>query len=92
MSVLPYVLWWPRLGEPVWLADYDEVFYLQFAGQAYFHHPTRLADPVVAARAAGARISAVTLAPGIVAARLLGVGPLGVGVLLAARGRGRGAG
>src|SRR4051794_9460912 len=77
MSVLPYALWWPRPGEPVWLADYDEIYYLQFAGQAYFHHPTYLSDPVVPAPGSGSAYSVVSLVPGIVAARLLGMGPLG---------------
>src|SRR5689334_6020468 len=61
MSVLPYALWWPRLGEPVWLADYDEIYYLQFAGQSYFHHPTYLSDPVVPAPGSGSAYSVVSL-------------------------------
>jgi len=76
ISILPYLLWWPRLGEPVWLADYDEVYYLQIAGQAYFHHPTSLGDPVVAAPGSRNAYSVVTMTPGVVAARVLGVGPL----------------
>ena len=92
MSVLPYALWWPRIGEPVWLADYDEVYYLQFAGQAYFHHPTSLGDPVVAAPGSGSAYSVVSLAPGDRRRAAAGRGAAGGGVLLAARGRGRGRG
>lgn len=79
MSVLPYILWWARTGEPVWLADYDELYYLQIAGQAYFHHPMSLSDPVVAAPGSRNAYSVVTMTPGVVAARLLGMGPLGAG-------------
>src|SRR4051794_34529534 len=50
LSTLPHLLWWPRLGAPVWIADHDELdLYLATAARAYREHPTALSDPVLAA-------------------------------------------
>ena len=46
LSVLPHLVWWPTLGEPVWIADHDELFYLAVGAQSYFNHPTYPSDPV----------------------------------------------
>ena len=48
LSTLPHLQSWIRLGEPIWVADEDELgLYLPVAAQASVHHPFRLADPVV---------------------------------------------
>ncbi|MGH2031959.1 hypothetical protein, partial [Acinetobacter baumannii] len=80
--VLPHLLWWPRLGAPVWIADWDDLgYYLAVGSQAYHDHPARLADP---SHIAGPRdiniYPRLLLVPGIVGARVLGLGPLGVGL------------
>ncbi|HEV3165095.1 MAG TPA: hypothetical protein VGZ22_13805, partial [Isosphaeraceae bacterium] len=35
LCTLPHWLWMARLGEPVWVADQDELYYLGVASQAY---------------------------------------------------------
>ncbi len=79
MAVLPVLLWWPKVGEPVWVADGDELYYLQIAGQAYFQHPTQLGDPVLTTPGGGSAYPALTMAPAVVAARALNAGPQTVG-------------
>src|SRR5262249_53039300 len=49
LATLPHLLWWSRLGEPVYIADFDEMLYLAYSGQAYFNHPTTLGDPTFVA-------------------------------------------
>jgi hypothetical protein len=83
LAVLPHLLWWPKLGEPVWIADWDELgFYLAVGSQAYHDHPAFLSDP---SHIAGLRdiniYSWLQMVPGIVVARALGLGPLGVGLV-----------
>ena len=79
LSVLPHLAWWREVGEPVWVADHDEVFYLQVGSQAYFNHPVRLADPVRAET--GASIyKPLPLVPGVLAARAMSLGPQGIGL------------
>jgi hypothetical protein len=79
MAVLPHLVWWPRVGAPVWIADSDDVVYLQIGAQAYEHHPACLGDPVVTAGSRSA-YSSLALAPGVLAAYALGTGPLSIGL------------
>lgn len=76
LSCLPYLLWWPYLGEPLWLADSDELYYLSLASQAYHDHPLRLGSET-----GGAIHPWLQLGPGILAAKALGLGPLRIGFL-----------
>lgn len=80
ISALPHLLWWPRLGVPVWLADYDNIIYAQLGAQAYDNHPTHLADPVVPF---GSRspYSDVALLPAVIAAKVLGLGPMDISLV-----------
>jgi hypothetical protein len=80
LATLPHLLWWPRLGEPVWLADNDDLLYLSFAGQSYDNHPWYLADPL---RASGGTTIYpwLQLSPAVLLARALGVPPLSINVL-----------
>ena len=78
LSTLPHLQSWSRLGDPMWIADHDELgLYLPVAAQAYLHHPLRLADPVVSEGPTG--YPWLQLGPGIVIARVLGLGPARVG-------------
>src|SRR5579864_706578 len=80
LSVLPHVVWWTRLGKPVWIADEDDLLYLSVASQAYFNHPLALSDPTRVA--GGATIYPWLLfGPGIVVARVLGLGPLAINLV-----------
>jgi hypothetical protein len=82
ISVLPHLLWWPRLGEPVWIADWDDLgYYLAMGAQAYHGHPTELGDPSWIGDGRGINVySRLQSVPGILVARALGLGPMGVGL------------
>jgi len=77
MGLLPSLVWWPRVGEPVCIADGDEIFYTALASQAYFNHPTYLSDPSLAF--GGISIySNLPILPGVLISRMLGLGPMGI--------------
>jgi hypothetical protein len=73
LCALPHAIWYVRLGEPVWAADQDELYYLGVAAQAFREHPLWLGDPT---RDIGHSLyQRLPLLPGIWIARLLGLGP-----------------
>ncbi len=80
ISILPHLLWWPRLNEPVWLADQDELLYLALAGQAYFNHPTYLSDPI-AVSGGYCMYPWLQMGPGILIATRLPWGVLGISLV-----------
>lgn len=77
LSVLPHLLWWHGTGRPVWVADHDDLYYLAVGGHAYLDHPWSVSDPVPTGGGFLPHRPLVFL-PGVLAARLLGWGPLGV--------------
>ena len=80
MATMPHLAWWPSLGEPAYIADYDELVpYLGMASRAYHEHPTYLSD-VFRAEDRGSIYPGVQIIPGILAARLLGAGPMRIGL------------
>ncbi|MCA1684893.1 MAG: hypothetical protein LC745_02685, partial [Planctomycetia bacterium] len=79
LCTLPHWLWVPRLGEPVWVADQDELYYLGVASRSYFDHPFRLGDPVV--EGGHGLYQGLPLLPGVWVARLLGLGPASVSLV-----------
>src|SRR5260370_39818701 len=60
LAVLPHILWWFRLGSPVWIADYDDLLYLTVASRSYHEHPTYLSDQA-SVRGGGARFFVLEL-------------------------------
>jgi hypothetical protein len=50
-SFLPYLLWWRTLGHFVYIADKDNVLYLQFAARMYYGNDLAMRD-IVAPRSA----------------------------------------
>ena len=46
ISVLPHLIWWQKLGEPVWIADHDDVVYMTVASSAHGDGHFSLSDPV----------------------------------------------
>jgi hypothetical protein len=79
ISALPHALALVRTGHAAWIADNDERFYLAVGSQALFNHPGKLADPVV--EDGPSLYRPLPLLPGIWAAKLLGLGPLGIGLM-----------
>ncbi len=79
MALMPHLLWWGKLGEPVYLADHDDLLYLSISGQAYHNHPWTLGDPT---RVTGGVTTypALQFVPGIVLAHALALGPLAVDI------------
>ncbi len=74
LYTLPH--WWS--GEAVWVADYDELaFYLPMAAAAYRDSPWRLQDPLTGGPT---YYQPLSIAPGIVLAKLLGLGVWQVGL------------
>src|SRR5260370_22001859 len=75
ISVLPHLIWFRAMRAPIWIADYDDMYYLSLGGQAYNDHPARLSDP--AAEGTGFIPHRwLVFVPGILAAKSLGWGPL----------------
>jgi hypothetical protein len=77
LAFLPHLIWWSRLGEPVYFADSDDVEYMSVSAQAYFNHPTWLGDPTIAA-SDRSMYPASQFVPAVVLTRVLGLTPLGV--------------
>ena len=81
ISILPHLLWWPRLGAPIYTADYDEFgMYLPIAAQAYANHPTYLGDPT-RTEPTPSMYPGAQFVPAILAARALGLGPMGISLI-----------
>ena len=78
LSLYPHLRAWIEQGDPVFVADRDELeIYLPTATRSYLEHPFRLADPVP--RGGGRTMFPwQQLGPGVLLARALSWGPLGV--------------
>jgi hypothetical protein len=78
LAVLPHLIAWSSTGAPVWFGDYDDYsVYLAIASQAYYHDPLHLGEPVLPTFGR-AFYPEVQMVPGIVLARALGAGPVGI--------------
>ena len=77
MALLPPLVWWPRVGQPVCIADHDEIYYLALGSQAYFNHPTYLSDPIFADGGISL-YPTLPILPGVLISRALGLGPMGI--------------
>ncbi|MBL4846705.1 MAG: hypothetical protein JKY65_14380 [Planctomycetes bacterium] len=80
LSLYPHLRAFVERGDPVFVADRDELeIYLPISTRAYQSHPFRLEDPVP--RGGGRTLFPwPQLGPGILLARALGWGPLGVSI------------
>jgi len=80
LSTLPHILSSLRIGQPIWIADHDDLLYGAYSGYAYHHATWSIQDPVT-------RDGGVTMypwmqfMPGILVARLLNVGSLEVNLV-----------
>ena len=71
---------WVRIGQPHYVASIDDRYYLAIASQAYFGHPGRVADPILAVGGLGV-YRYLQFAPGIWGAKLFGLDPLEIGLM-----------
>ena len=76
---------WPHMqsyfvqGDPTWVADDDELMYLSIAARSLRGDAWHLADPMIAADSP-TMFPWLQLAPGILAARLVGAGPAAISI------------
>ena len=80
IAALPHLIAWTKTGRLDHVSNDDERYYLAIGSQAYFNHPYFITDPVLAAESPTVYRPLPTL-PGIWAAKVLGLGPLGVGLM-----------
>jgi hypothetical protein len=80
IAALPHILAWAKTGSPDFISTVDEKYYLAVASQAYSNHVGKLSDPVFA----GAAVNVYRLLPflpGVWAAKVLELGPLGINLM-----------
>lgn len=77
MEMMPSLIQWFRLGDMIWIANGDELFYLAVGSQAYHNHPAFLSDPTQVSGGVSL-FRQLPLLPGIWVAWLFGWGPLGI--------------
>ncbi|MDB5353244.1 MAG: hypothetical protein JWN86_4491 [Planctomycetota bacterium] len=77
ISVAPHLAWWAKSGEPVYIADHDDTFYLAYTTQAFFQHPLRITDPILKT-GGSSQFPRVQLVPPVVLAKGLGLRPVDV--------------
>ena len=80
LAALPHFLAWARTGRLDYVSSTDEWYYLAVGSQAYFNHPGNLADPVMIGEAPNI-YRPLTILPGVWAAKLFGLDPLGISLL-----------
>lgn len=80
ISILPHLIEWWRSGNPVWIADYDDLdVYLLIASHAYHRHPAYLSDPYCPAN--GSYLPWLLIIPGVLITRLLGLPATYIGLV-----------
>jgi hypothetical protein len=85
IAALPHLIAWATTGRPDYVASLDDRHYLAIGGQAYFDHPSLLTDPCQTVESP-VIYRRLPLLPGILSAKLFGLGPLGVGLMWRALG------
>jgi hypothetical protein len=80
IAALPHLLAWIKTGRPDYVATVDDRYYLALGSQAYFNHPGTLADPVHAGQAP-CIFRPLPFLPGVWAAKILDLGPLGINMM-----------
>jgi hypothetical protein len=80
IAALPHFIAWMKTGRPDHVVNADDRFYLAIGSQAYFNHPCFLSDPVLAV-GGPCIFRPLPVLPGIWAAKLLDLGPMGVGMM-----------
>ena len=81
LSALPHLLWWPTVGKPYWISDFDEIgFYAQVAAKSYHDPALKLTDPSSLA-GQSTYYPRLQFLPSVLVARALSLGPLGFGLI-----------
>lgn len=77
MATLPPMIQWFKLGHPIWIGNGDELFHLAVSSQAYYNHPSYLADPVFVSDGVSL-FRQLPMLPGVWLARMFNLGPTGI--------------
>jgi len=80
LGIMPNLYFWPKLGGPYCLYDDDVTVYTPFAATAYYDGASHFADSFSVSGDATHYPPAVFIPAGV-AARVLGLGPLGINLL-----------
>jgi PAS domain-containing protein len=80
IAALPHFLAWAKTGRLDFVSTVDERYYLAVGSQVYFNHPAELADPVRAGPAPSV-YRGLPFLPGVWAAKLFDLGPLGISLM-----------
>lgn len=81
LSTWPHLAGWLQHGEPLWLADYDEIsIYLPLGSHAYRQHPAYLSDPTVAEETSTC-FTSFPVIPGVLLAHALGIPVIYLGLV-----------
>ena len=80
IAALPHFLAWAKTGTPEFISTVDETYYLAVASQSYFNHVDKLSDPVFAGETVNV-YRLLPFLPGVWAAKLFELGPLGINLM-----------
>jgi hypothetical protein len=81
MSTLVYFAWYGVAHSSVWIADADEILYMELASHAQYWHPMYLSDPTFVG--GGQSIySWLQIVPGELICRVLGLHPIRFGLVV----------
>jgi hypothetical protein len=79
ISTLPHLIQWWQTGDPLWIADHDDVYYLSIGARARFDQTWKLTDPVKPGGFCPFR--PLTVIPALILGGLLGLDPLQTGLI-----------
>lgn len=80
LSLMPHILWFFKIGNPISFADNDDILYLSYATTAYHNHPLYLSDPVLI-EGGSTMYPWLQFIPGIIITKLLGLSPVYINII-----------
>jgi hypothetical protein len=78
-SFLPFFLWWQKTGHFIYIADWDNQYYLQLASSLYYGHLYSMRDPVLANSPTMYQL--LQFAPAVLLARVLNLSVFSVNLV-----------
>jgi hypothetical protein len=80
ISALPHLIWWAKTGEPVWLADNDDLVSLAASANAYHNHPLYMSD-LLRESGGDTIFPGLQYIPFVLAAKVLSLNPILINLL-----------